>query len=280
MIKKIALITGGSRGIGAEIAKKLASIGYHCIVNFKVNKDLAINVVEEIEKCGGSAEIYGCDVSNPQEVEKMFNYIKMAYGKIDVLVNNAGISIAKAFQDVTDSEWREILDCNLSSVFYCSREAVKLMLKRASDCDYNLRSCEYCEKSENAETSKNVEGRESESSGVIGKIINISSMWGLVGGSYEVHYSATKAGIIGMTKALAKEVAPSGILVNAIAPGAISTDMMKMLGEEAMQYLIDEIPLSKIGKPSDIAEMVAFLVQRSGDYITGQVFSINGGLVI
>lgn len=259
MIKKIALITGGSRGIGAEIAKKLASIGYHCIVNFKMNKDLAINVVEEIEKCGGSAEIYGCDVSNPQEVAKMFNYIKMAYGKIDVLVNNAGISIAKAFQDVTDSEWREILDCNLSSVFYCSREAVKLMLKMASDCDYNLNG---------------------ENGGVIGKIINISSMWGLVGGSYEVHYSATKAGIIGMTKALAKEVAPSGILVNAIAPGAISTDMMKMLGEETMNYLIEEIPLSKIGKPSDIAEMVAFLVQRSGDYITGQVFSVNGGMVI
>lgn len=259
-MKKIALVTGSSRGIGAEIARKLSTQDYHIIVDYNKSEDCAINVVQEIISKGGSAEIFKCDVSNPDEVDKMFSYIKMAYGKLDLLVNNAGISIAKSFQDVTNAEWREILDCNLSSVFYCSREAVKLMLMRASNCDYS--------QEEGANTA------------IFGKIINISSMWGLVGGSFEVHYSATKAGIIGLTKALAKEVAPSGILVNAIAPGAIKTDMMKMLGEDTMQYLLDEIPLSKIGNPSDIAEMVAFLASDAGNYITGQVFSVNGGMVI
>ncbi|MBQ8749888.1 MAG: 3-oxoacyl-ACP reductase FabG [Clostridia bacterium] len=243
---KIALVTGASRGIGADIAKKLASAGYHTIINYNKSEEKAVEVLTEIRNDGFSCELYKCDVSKSNEVNEMFKYIKMCYGKIDVLVNNAGISITKAFQDLQDEEWDEIVATNLSSVFYCSREAIKLMIARET----------------------------------FGKIINISSMWGLVGGSMESHYSATKAGIIGLSKALAKEVAPQNITVNVIAPGAIYTDMMKELGEDTLNYLESEIPLGKIGKVDDISNMVIYLASDKADYITGQVFSINGGMVI
>ncbi|MGN1227142.1 MAG: elongation factor P 5-aminopentanone reductase [Christensenellales bacterium] len=244
-IKKIALVTGGSRGIGAEIAKTLAKDGFHCIINYNNNEEKALQVASEIKNQGFSCEIYQCNVAKSSEVKAMFEYIRKAYGKIDVLVNNAGISITKAFQDMDDDEWDSIVATNLSAVFYASREAVKIMLDR--EC---------------------------------GKIINISSMWGIVGGSMETHYSATKAGVIGMSKALAKELAPSNIMVNVIAPGAIETDMVKILSEETKDYLIDEIPLGRIGKAEDIANMVSYLASDKGNYITGQVFSINGGMVI
>lgn len=245
MNKKIALVTGASRGIGAQIAKSLANNGYYVLVNYNTSEAQAVGVVNEIQQNGQMAEIIKCDVSSPSQVKDMFNYIKRAYGKLDLLVNNAGISISNFFQDVSDEDWHKIIETNLSSVFYCSREAVKLML----NVNY-------------------------------GKIINISSMWGLVGGAMEVHYSATKAGVIGLSKALAKEVAPSGITVNVVAPGSINTDMLASLGQDTIEYIKDDIPLGKIGTALDVANAVCFLASDKADYITGQVISVNGGMVI
>lgn len=242
--KKIALITGASRGIGAEIARTLALDGYHCIIDYNKSESEAVKVLNEITQNGSSAEIYKCDVSNSLEVQKMYDYIKKCYGKLDLVVNNAGISITKIFQDVTDEEWNEILATNLSSVFYSCREAVKLMLNNG------------------------------------GKIINISSMWGIVGASMEVQYSATKAGVIGLSKALAKEVATSNILVNVIAPGAIDTNMLSNYTSEDRDLIKGDIPLGEIGKPKDIANMVSFLANDKANYITGQVFSVDGGMII
>lgn len=245
MDKKIALVTGASRGIGAEIARSLAQNGYYVFVNYNTSESLANAVVDEIRNSGNMAETIKCDVSKPNEVKVMFEYIRKCYGKLDLLVNNAGISITGFFQDLSDDDWHKIIDVNLSSVFYCSREAIKIMLNNNS-----------------------------------GKIINISSMWGLVGGAMEVHYSATKAGVIGLSKALAKEVAPSGITVNVVAPGSIGTDMLKMLGEDTIEYIKDDIPLGKIGTAQDVANAVCFLASDKADYITGQVISVNGGMVI
>ena len=245
MDKKIALVTGASRGIGAEIARSLAQNGYYVFVNYNTSESHANAVVDEIRKSGNMAETIKCDVSKPNEVKVMFEYIRKCYGKLDLLVNNAGISITGFFQDLSDDDWHKIIDVNLSSVFYCSREAIKIMLNNNS-----------------------------------GKIINISSMWGLVGGAMEVHYSATKAGVIGLSKALAKEVAPSGITVNVVAPGSIGTDMLKMLGEDTIEYIKDDIPLGKIGTAQDVANAVCFLASDKADYITGQVISVNGGMVI
>ena len=245
MDKKIALVTGASRGIGAEIAKSLAQNGYYVFVNYNTSETLANMVVDEIRNCGNLAEAIKCDVSSSNEVKSMFEYIRKCYGKLDLLVNNAGISITGFFQDLSDEDWHKIIDVNLSSVFYCSREAIKIMLNNGS-----------------------------------GKIINISSMWGLVGGAMEVHYSATKAGVIGLSKALAKEVAPSGITVNVVAPGSINTDMLKMLGEDTINYIKDDIPLGKIGTAKDVANAVCFLASEKAEYITGQVISVNGGMVI
>lgn len=243
--KKIALVTGASRGIGSAIAKGLASMGYHVIINYYKSEDSAISVANEITENGGSCEIFKCAVSKSSEVAKMYEYIKMCYGGVDLVVNNAGVSITKSFQDVTDEEWDWILSINLSAVVYSCREAVKLMLPFGS-----------------------------------GKIINISSMWGEVGASMEVHYSATKAGVIGLTKALAKELAPSNIRVNCIAPGAIQTDMINNLNDFEKEVLKSEIPLGEIGQVNDISNLVNFLASDNANYITGQVIGVNGGMVI
>lgn len=239
---KTVLITGASRGIGAAIAEAFAEAGFSPIINYTKNDSAAQALSQKIhDKFNINSTVYKCDVSDSEAVRKMFGEI----GDIDVLVNNAGISQQKLFTDITDEDWRKMMSVNLDGVFYCSREALKGMIKRKS-----------------------------------GSIINVSSMWGEVGASCEVHYSASKSAVIGLTKALAKEVAPSNIRVNCIAPGVIDTDMMKDFDDETRNALVEETPLLRLGKPEDIANAAVFLASEKASFITGQVLSVNGGFVI
>ena len=239
---KTVLITGASRGIGAAIAEAFAEAGYFPIINYTKNNSAAQALSQKIQdKFNIKSLVYKCDVSDSEAVRKMFGEI----GDIDVLVNNAGISQQRLFTDITDEDWRKMMSVNLDGVFYCSREALKGMIKRKS-----------------------------------GSIINVSSMWGEVGASCEVHYSASKSAVIGLTKALAKEVAPSNIRVNCIAPGVIDTDMMKDFDDETRNALVEETPLLRLGKPEDIANAAVFLASEKASFITGQTLSVNGGFVI
>ena len=238
-MEKIVLVTGASRGIGREIAKELAQKGYKVIANYNKSREEA----EKLQQENKNVEIYKADVSKREEVTKMVQDVIKKYGKIDILINNAGISQEKLFTDVTDEDWNTMINNNLYSVFCVTQEVLPNMLSRKQGC-----------------------------------IINISSIWGMVGASCETIYSVAKAGIDGMTKSLAKELGLSNIRVNSIAPGCIDTDMNKNLTEQEIQDLEQEIPLGKIGKTIDIAKCVNWLIED--EYTTGQVISINGGWVI
>ena len=240
IVNKVVIVTGGSRGIGASIVKYLARKGYTVILDYNKSETCAKNVENELEKEGFTVDIFKADVSKKTEAEALIQYALGKYGKVDVLINNAGISQTKLFTDITDEDWNNMLNNNLNSAFYCTREAVKSMI-----------------------TNKQ------------GLIINISSIWGLTGGSMEVHYSTAKAGLIGFTKALAKELGPSNIRVNAIAPGMINTDMNKEYTTEELEDIEKEIPLERIGKTESIAKCVSWLIED--DYTTGEIISINGG---
>ena len=243
MSNKIILVTGASRGIGREIAYTLAKEGNTVIANYNKSKDMAESLKEIAKNEALSIDIYKADVSNREEVKEMINYILNKYKKIDVLVNNAGIDQEKIFQDITDDDWNEVIKTNLYSVFCVTQEVVPNMI-----------------------SNKN------------GSIINISSIYGLTGGSYAVAYSATKAGIDGITKSLAKELGPSNIKVNSIASGCINTDMNKNLSGDDWNEIKSITPLGKIGQPSDIAKCVKWLVDDS--FTTGQVIAIDGGWTI
>ena len=236
MNKKTALITGSSRGIGRAIAILFARNNYNVVINYNKSEKEAQELYDMLSKENLNVRIFKADVSNVQEANALVNYTIGQFENIDVLVNNAGISKPCLFTDISYEQWDEMISTNLSSVFYVTKKALQYMLPNQS-----------------------------------GHIINISSMWGLVGSSFEVDYSATQAGIIGMTKALAKELGPSNINVNAIAPGVIQTDMLNDLSQDT--------PLMRIGKPEDIAKCALFLAEQ-GDFITGQVISSNGGFVI
>ena len=240
---KVIVVTGGSRGIGAEIVKELARMRYTVILNYNKSETCAKNVENELKNEGHVVDIFKSDVSNSIEAKKLINFAICKYGKIDVLINNAGICQDKLFTDITDEDWQNMMNNNLNSAFYCSREAAKNMIYNKS-----------------------------------GLIINISSIWGITGGSMEVHYSTAKAGLIGFTKALAKELGPSNIRVNAIAPGIIDTDMNKGYSEEDLESIKNEIPLGKIGTTGSVARCVKWLLED--DYTTGEVISINGGWYI
>lgn len=244
MNKKTALITGSSRGIGRAIAILFARNNYNVVINYNKSEKEAQELYDMLSKENLSVRIFKADVSNVQEANALVNYTIGQFENIDVLVNNAGISKPCLFTDISYEQWDEMISTNLSSVFYVTKKTLQYMLPNQS-----------------------------------GHIINISSMWGLVGSSFEVDYSATKAGIIGMTKALAKELGPSNINVNAIAPGVIQTDMLNDLSQDTMDMLKEETPLMRIGKPEDIAKCALFLAEQ-GDFITGQVISSNGGFVI
>lgn len=243
MSTKTVLITGGVRGIGKAITEIFAKNGYNVIANYINSYDKAIALKNDLSQY--NINIYKSDVSYYNDVKNMVEYIENNIGGIDILINNAGIAQQKLFTDISDDDWNKMIGVNLTGVFNCCKAVLPYMIKNKS-----------------------------------GKIINISSMWGQVGASCEVHYSAAKAGVIGLTKALAKEVGLSGISVNCICPGVISTDMMNGFSEDDINALKDETPLQCIGSPKDIADMVYFLAKDSTTFITGQIIGVNGGMII
>lgn len=244
-MKKVALVTGSSRGIGKAIALQLAADGYAVAVHCIHNTVAADAICAEISAAGGTAQAYSCDVADSHAVADMMDAIRSQLGPISVLVNNAGIAQQKLFTDITDEDWKRMMAVHVDGAFYCSRAVLPDMIR------------EHC-----------------------GCIVNVSSMWGQTGGSCEVHYSTAKAALIGMTKALAKEVGPSGVRVNCVAPGVISTDMLADFDEETLNELAQEAPLCRLGTPQDVASTVSFLVSEQAGFITGQVIAPNGGIVI
>lgn len=244
MNKKTALVTGGAKGIGAAVCRALAKDGYNIALNFNTSEKEALSLKNELSAVT-SVEIFKADVSDSEQVKKMFSEIENIFGGADVLVNNAGIAQQALFTDITDEMWQKMIGTNLTGAFNCCRSALPYMIR------------EKC-----------------------GSIINIASMWGEVGASMEVHYSAAKAGLIGLTKALAKEVGLSGITVNAVSPGVVLTNMMAQFSDEDKKVLADETPMGVLGTPEDIAAAVSFLASEKARFITGQVVSVNGGFVI
>lgn len=242
-IKGCAVITGAARGIGAAAAYELSQMGFPVIVNYRENEDAARKTLQRIIDNGSSGIIFRCDVANREDVDKMVEAAVREFGRIDVLVNNAGISQIKLFTDITADDWKKMVGVNLDGVFNCCQSVLPHMIHEKS-----------------------------------GRIINVSSVWGVYGASCEVHYSAVKAGVIGLTKALSKEVAPSGITVNCIAPGCIMTDMLKEdCDEETIRSLSEETPLGRIGTPEDAAKAIAFLAGSGASFITGQTLGVDGG---
>ncbi|MBU3170741.1 elongation factor P 5-aminopentanone reductase [Clostridium estertheticum] len=241
---KVAIVTGASRGIGKGIAMELAKNGCCLVINYKSNDEEAEKTYKEIRELGAYVLMIKGDVSNYEFAKQMVKTTVEKLGKIDILINNAGISKVGLFMDQEPSSWNNILDVNLKGTINCSHNAVKEMIKQKS-----------------------------------GSIINISSMWGEVGASCEVIYSASKGAINAFTKSLAKELAPSNIRVNAIAPGVIDTEMNKWLSEDERTNLINEIPMMKFGEISDVAMLVTFLTSKNSKYITGQVITIDGGFL-
>ncbi len=237
---KTVFITGGSRGIGAEAVRTFKNKGYNVAFTYFKSVEQALGLAEET---GALAVL--CDVSNSEAVNSAIKVAKETFGSIDILINNAGIDEFALFTDITDEMWHKMIDTNLSSAFYTSRAVLTDMINKKD-----------------------------------GVIINISSMWGEVGASCEVHYSVSKAGLIGLTKALAKEVGPSGIRVNCITPGVIDTDMNKNLSKEDLEQLKIDTPLGKIGKTEDVVNAILFLADASSRFITGQVLGVNGGYII
>ncbi len=242
-MSKVVVITGASRGIGRNMAYNLALSGYKIIANYNRSEEAAKSLQTELRKQDIDIDIFKANVSIKSEVENLINFAIQKYKKIDVLINNAGIAQEELFTNITEEDFDKMMKTNLYSVFYTTQEVVKYMIKEHSGC-----------------------------------IINISSIYGLTGGACEVHYSIAKAGVDGMTKALAKELGPSNIRVNSVAPGAIDTEMNKDLGEEVWNQIVEETPLMKIGQPIDITRCVKWLIED--EFTTGQVISPNGGLVI
>ena len=242
-MNKVVIVTGASRGIGREIAKALVKEEYKVIANYNKSVKQANSLKEELEKQGYNIDLVKADISKWGECKKLVDYAIEKYGQIDILINNAGISQIKEFTQLTEEDWNIMINTNLNSVFYMTKEVVNSMIHNKNGC-----------------------------------IINISSVWGMVGSSCEVHYSAAKAGVIGMSKALAKELGPSNIRVNVIAPGFINTDMSKDLSENEINEVINEIPLMRIGEPEEITKSVKWLIEDS--LMTGQVISPNGGWII
>jgi len=242
---KTAVVTGGSRGIGRAIALELASCGANVVVNYTRNSKAADEVVAEIEAMGSSGMAVKADVSIASEVENLVNEVLKTFGSIDILVNNAGITRDNLIIRMTEKEFDEVINTNLKGTFICTKAVSRVMIKQKS-----------------------------------GKIINVSSVVGIVGNAGQSNYAAAKAGLIGFTKSMAKELAKRGINVNAVAPGFIQTDMTSVLPDNVKEEFLKSIPLMRIGKPEDIAKTVLFLASEYSDYITGQVINIDGGMVM
>lgn len=240
---KTVLVTGGSRGIGKCIVENLAKDGFNVVLNYNKSEKQAKQIQKELSQQGINIYIYKADVSKREDVKKLVKFTLNKFKNIDILINNAGIAKLQMFNDITDEDWNEMLNTNLNSVFYTTQEVLPNMIHNKNGC-----------------------------------IINISSIWGVVGASCEVAYSVSKAGINGMTKSLAKELGLSNIRVNAIAPGVIDTEMNSNLDNAIKEQIKNDTPLNKIGKPIDIYRCVKWLIED--EFTTGQIISPNGGYVI
>lgn len=243
--EKVAVVTGASRGIGRAIALHLASLGAKVVVNYAGNEQLANEVVEEIKAMGSEAISVRADISNTDDVTAMIKLALDTFGKIDILVNNAGITRDNLIMRMKELDWDDVLNTNLKGVFLCTKAVTRPMIKQKA-----------------------------------GKIINISSIVGVAGNAGQANYVAAKAGVIGLTKSTAKELASRNICVNAIAPGFISTDMTDDLTEEMKQEMLKAIPLARIGDADEVAKLVGFLASDDSNYITGQTINIDGGMVM
>lgn len=242
---KTVLITGASRGIGRMTAKKFAENGYNVTINYNKSKMAAEELCREIKTLGGSAETFKADVSDNSQVEEMIKAVNQRFGVIDVLINNAGIApVQGLFTDFKESEMKAVFETNVFGMMNCARAVVPQMVKEHK-----------------------------------GKIVNVSSIWGICGASCEVLYSSAKAAVIGFTKALAKELALSGISVNCVAPGLIDTDMNSHLSQEDILAFCEEIPVGRVGKTEEIAETILFLASEKASYITGQTIVVDGGII-
>jgi len=240
---QVAVVTGGSRGIGRAIAQTLAAMQAHVIVNYIAHQDAAEETRHSIETIGGEATICGFDVADALGTARAFDAILDDRGRIDILVNNAGVTRDTLVLRMKEEDWQQVLQVNLSGMYHCSKAAIRPMIRQR-----------------------------------YGRIINITSIVGIIGNAGQVNYAAAKAGAIGLTKALAREVASRGITVNAVAPGFIETEMTQGLSAQAKADLVRQIPLGRWGTPQDVADCVSFLVSSRASYITGQVIQVNGGL--
>jgi len=240
---KTAVVTGGSRGIGRAISLRLAAMGAVVYINYVSRPDAAEETRRLIEAAGGAAKIVAFDVADGGQVQEAFKHIVNEAGRVDILVNNAGITRDGLLARMKESEWDQVLSTNLKGAFLCTKAVSKIMMKQRW-----------------------------------GRIVNITSVIGFVGNAGQVNYAAAKAGLVGMTKAMARELASRNITVNSVAPGYIQTEMTDALPEEARQQLLREIPLACLGTPEDVAGAVAFLVSEDGRYLTGQTLHVNGGM--
>ena len=242
-MSKIVLVTGASRGIGRAIALKFAKPDYHVIVNYAGNKEKALSVKEEIESLGATSEVYQCNVSDMESVQEMFKHIKSEHTKIDVIINNAGITRDTLLMRMKESDFNDVIDTNLKGVFNVIKSASRLVLKNPT-----------------------------------AKIINVSSVVGVTGNPGQANYVASKAGVIGLTKTVAQEFGPKGITCNAVAPGFIVSDMTDELSDEIKDKILAQIPMKSFGDVEDIANAVEFLASDKARYINGQTLHVNGGM--
>ena len=243
--KKTVIVTGASKGIGANIAIYFAEKGYNVVINYNSSAESALLLQQSLASNGYSVMAHKANVTNKLEVDLMVKETIYKFGSVDVLVNNAGIAGQGLFTEISEFDWNNIIDVNLKGVFNCCQAVLPNMIEN---------KC--------------------------GKIINISSMWGITGASCEAHYAASKAGVIGLTKSLAKEVGPSGITVNCVAPGLIDTQMNANLSDEDKKAFTDALPISRMGTTTEIAKAVYYLASEDADYITGQTLAIDGGMTI
>ena len=244
-MSKVIIVTGASRGIGRNIAYNLAVNGYRVIANYNNSETEAQKLKQQIEDKGLEIDLFKANVSKRSEVKKLVDYVIEKYGRIDVLINNAGIAEQKLFTDITDEDFDRMMKVNLYSAFYTTQETSRYMIREHEGC-----------------------------------IINISSIYALTGGSCEVHYSMAKAGLDGMTKALARELGPNGIRVNAVAPGVVATDMMSIVTDEMKQGLLRMTPLNKMADPTDLAGAYLYLASDLSKFTTGTIIQVDGGLVM
>ena len=242
---KVAIVTGGSRGIGRAVVLQLAALGAKIVVNYAGNIVAAETTKSAAEALGAEVLLFKADVADADACEAMVSATIERFGRIDILVNNAGITRDNLLMRMKQEEWNAVINTNLTGVYNCCKAVVKLMMKQRTGC-----------------------------------IVNMTSVIGQIGNAGQANYAAAKAGVIGLTKSLAKELAARNIRVNAIAPGFISTDMTAELNEKVVEQLVAQIPLARLGKPEDIAQITGFLVSESASYITGQVINVDGGMVM